>query len=25
LAHGAAEVLDLDDDGVAEVRVDVIE
>ena len=25
LAHGAAEVLDLDDVGVAEVRVDVIE
>ena len=25
LAHGAAEALDLDDDGVAEVRVDVIE
>ena len=25
LAHGAAEVLDLDDDGVAEVRVDVID
>ena len=25
LAHVAAEVLDLDDDGVAEVRVDVIE